>query len=127
MMNNKGQVLVMFVILLPLILLLISLVVDMGMLYSEKRNVDNNVKSAITYGLENIDDNNIKFKINNLLKENISDIDSLYIDVTDNKITVNLIKKQTSIFNIVNLKKAYQINSKYVGYLNEGKIELLKE
>lgn len=123
-MNSKGQVLVVFIILLPLILLFVSLIIDVGVLYSEKRNVDNNVKSTIEYGLKHIEKDNTKKIMSDLLKENIDDIDSLYIDIQNSKITVTLVKKQRSIFN---LKQSSEIRSSYVGYIKEDKIKLIKE
>lgn len=126
-MNNKGQVLTAFIILLPLILMLFTIVLDVGMLYTEKRRVDNNVKSTINYGLKHIEDETLKSKLTKLLTDNIDDIDSVYIDIEQNKITINLVKTQKSIFNAINLKKSYEIKSNYVGYINEDKIKLIKE
>ncbi|MEG2993274.1 MAG: pilus assembly protein, partial [Bacilli bacterium] len=91
MMNNKGQVLVLFVLILPLLISLMCIVVSFGNQYLVKRNVDNNIKQAIKYGLKHLDDENVKSKMSYLLKENITDIDSLYIDVSNNKITVSII------------------------------------
>ena len=42
-MNNKGQTLVTFIIILPILLIILALVVDLGFIYIEKRNIDNNV------------------------------------------------------------------------------------
>lgn len=127
MMNNKGQVLAVFIILLPIVLLIFCLLVDLGMLYLEKRTIDNNLKSTISYGLNHFDDDNIEFKMGQILKENISDIDSLYIDIDENKIHITLVKKQPSLFEITSLKSNYEIKISYTGYLNDNKIELIRK
>ena len=66
-MNNKGQSLVIFVLILPLILALMGICIDIGIINSEKRKIENNVKSTITYGLNNIEDKNINNKMRKLL------------------------------------------------------------
>lgn len=126
MMNNKGQVLVVFIILLPIVLLCFCMVVDLGILHLEKRTIDNNIKSTIKYGLKHVSDENIEFKMGQILKENIGDIDSLYIDVDDNKINITLVK-QHSLFAVTNLKANQEIKVGYTGYLKDDKIELIRK
>jgi Flp pilus assembly protein TadG len=41
MKDSRGQVLVAFVLLIPVILMLLALIVDVGFLYVEKRKTDN--------------------------------------------------------------------------------------
>lgn len=127
MMNNKGQVLVVFIILLPIVLFCFCMVVDLGILHLEKRTIDNNIKSTIKYGLKHVSDENIEFKMGQILKENIGDIDSLYIDVDDNKINITLVKRQPSFFAVTNLKANQEIKVGYTGYLKDDKIELIRK
>ena len=51
-MNNKGQTLVVFVILLPLILLIFVGLIDIGNLYINKRNINNILDKAVEYKKE---------------------------------------------------------------------------
>lgn len=74
-MNNKGQVLVIFVILLPIFLLLLTFVVDYGLLSIEKRKVDTNTHDAIEYYLENIDDHDVYNKTMKLIESNLKDVE----------------------------------------------------
>ena len=69
-MNNKGQVLIIFVIMLPIFLMVLALVVDLGLLSIEKRKIDNNAYDAVEYYLKNND----KEKTIKLLENNLSDI-----------------------------------------------------
>ncbi len=122
MMNNKGQVLVIFIILLPLIVLMFGLLIDYGNLANEKRKIDNNIKETLKFGIKHINDENIKQDLEQLLKENIDDINSLELLIEDKKITITLTKKYKSLFNLKN----YNINTTYRAYLKDDKIEILK-
>lgn len=95
-MNNKGQVLVVFVILLPILLLIFTFVVDVGLLSIEKRKISNNTYDAVEYYLENLD----KEKTINLLNSNLEDIK---IDIIDEDIYVIIYveKNYKGIFNII--------------------------
>lgn len=95
-MNNKGQVLVVFVILLPILLLIFTFVVDIGLLSIEKRKISNNTYDAVEYYLENLD----KEKTINLLNSNLEDIK---IDIIDEDIYVIIYveKNYKGIFNII--------------------------
>ena len=95
-MNNKGQVLVVFVILLPILLLILTFVVDIGLLSIEKRKISNNTYDAVEYYLENLD----KEKTINLLNSNLEDIK---IDIIDEDIYVIIYveKNYKGIFNII--------------------------
>ena len=53
--NNKGQSLVMFIILIPIFLLIITLVYDVGNALYEKNRLSNTSYMVIEYGLDNID------------------------------------------------------------------------
>ena len=60
--NNKGQSLVMFILILPIILLLIVLVVDIGSIMVKKQELDNVNQLTIEYGLDHISNQEIESK-----------------------------------------------------------------
>ena len=62
-MNNKGQTLAIFVILLPIILFLIAVAIDMGNFLVQKNKYEDEVKNTIKYGLKHLDDEDISNKI----------------------------------------------------------------
>ena len=125
-MNKRGQVLVAFVLLLPIMFMLIGLVIDCGYLYIEKRNIDNNVKDALEYGLKHIDSNNIEDKMKKQLSLNIKEIEKLDVSISDKIIEIELEKSKKSIFTLVFSKHKYQISSHYKGYIKEEKIVIRK-
>ncbi len=74
--NNKGQSLVAFILLIPFISLLLIMVIDYGMMIYEKKQLDSVLTDSIEYGLNNIQKDNIKEDIQNLIYRNI-DLDSI--------------------------------------------------
>ena len=63
--NNKGQSLVMFVLIIPIILLILVLIYDVGNALYEKNRMSNTNYLATNYGLDNID------SINEFLSDSI--------------------------------------------------------
>ena len=104
-MNNKGQTLVIFVIILPIILILLTLVVDLGILHIEKRKIENNVLSASEYYLENITDLDIENKVRNLIDKNVKELDSISIEENVDDIEIKVIKKNNSLYNVISDKE----------------------
>lgn len=86
-MNNKGQVLVIFVIFIPIIILIFTLIVDIGNMYIEKRNINNNLKYAVEYSNKN------STNIEEILNKNLNNIE---INYNEEEIIVS--KKYKGIF-----------------------------
>ena len=118
-MNNKGQTLVIFVIILPILLIMLTLVIDLGLLYIEKRNIDNNVYDGVLYYLENIEENNIKDKTYKLLNKNIKD-SNIFIDEEENYVEITVSKGRKSLYSIIS--NSTDINVSYKGLKENKKI-----
>ena len=110
-MNNKGQVLVVFIILLPIFLLILGFVIDYGMLSIEKKNVDENTYDAVKYYIENIDDIDIEDKVKKILNSNLDNID-INISTNENFVEIIVNKEYEGIY-----KSLYDgnIEVKYMG------------
>ena len=125
MLNNKGQSLILFVLFIPILLLVMVLVVDIGNVISLKTELDNISNIVLDYGLDNLEKENLQSDLENLVKLNKNDIDKVKIKIEENKIYVFLEESNEEIFlglvdvSIVSLK------SSYVGYIenNEKRIE----
>lgn len=124
-MNRKGQVLALFVILLPLILMCVTLIIDTGLLYMEKRHVDMVVKDTTEYGMENIESVTEK-ELYDLLDRNIDDIKDKKIVINNGilKITVSLNKK--SVFANIFGEERYEIKSTYKGMIEQNSIRIVR-
>ena len=94
--NNKGQSLVMFVLIIPIFLLILTLVYDVGNAIYEKDRLSNTNYLTIEYGLNNIDtvtENDLK----NLIEQNTSNLKYIYVTIEENQIEIKMEKDAKSI------------------------------
>lgn len=101
MLNNKGQSLVIFVIVLPILLLFISYVFDVITINYE-RNRLNNIAVQIKDNVNTLTDDEIVILVN----KNDKEID---VDIKENEIKLS--KNIKSIFNKITKQEYYNINS----------------
>ena len=116
-MNNKGQTLVLFVLILPIIIFIMLLVIDVSNMFITKQELNNINKIVLNYGLDIIEEENIDRKLEELINKNIS-VNEHTIRI-DNGIIEIEIKK--NIQGIVTKKKIYEVKSTYKGYIEEDK------
>ncbi len=118
-MNNRGQSLILFVLLIPVVFLILLMVYDIGSMVLLKNELNNINYMVMDYGVSHIEDENIDTTLTDLIIKNKHDasvkieiIDSkLYIDISDN------IDNKLSLFNKIS---AFSIKSSYVGYMEEN-------
>ena len=110
MKNNKGQALVEFIIVLPVLLLIIMAIIDFGNIFTKKYSLENHLDAVSNMYNEGQFD-----RINNYVKEN--DLSILY-EREDGFIIINLSKNiniNTPILNNI-LGKNYKITTSRVIY-----------
>lgn len=124
-MNNKGQVLVAFILMIPIILLMCVSITDVGLMNIENRRVNNTVRNSVKYGINNLDKTNIKDTMKSLIMDNLKNVDSVSIDVDiDNSYAKATVKvKYKGLINITNR----DITSSYYANINDGKVTINKE
>ena len=107
--NEKGQSLALFVIFLPVIMMIGTLVIDIGLANYNKHKLDEISKSVLDYGLNNIDNDPYSNMVD-LIYQNDSDIDSYVIDMyLDNRKIKLVIKKATKgVFGSIIVKEIYK-------------------
>ena len=115
-MNNKGQTLVVFVLFLPVLVIVITMIINKSNMYYDKRNMENIAKEAINYGLSNIEDENIEDKIKIFISKNIDCEKEVKIE--DSEIRVTLIKENKTIKKILGYGN---IKIKYKGKIEDNK------
>lgn len=123
-MNNKGQALVIFVLVLPLIILIIAGVMEMGKLSLTKNEYENSIIDTINYGLDNLDKENVKEKMMTLLDKNISGTKN--VEISDGVIKVHVTSNLDGMFSKL-FKSQYDINLTYKGSITDGKKKIVKE
>lgn len=111
--NNKGQSLVMFIIIIPIFVLLFTLVYDVGSAIYEKNKLSNINYMVVEYGLSNIDTVNTD-DLTDLINKNDSDIDDISIFIDNNVINIKLTKESHGLignlfkFNLVDITSQYE-------------------
>ena len=123
-MNNKGQSLITFVLIFPIIFLIVLALYDIGNIAILKNELNNINYLAIDYGLDIIDDENIQTKLTNLIKKNKNDIDNINIDIENNQINITL--KSNITLKIINTN-IHTIESSYKGYIDENNQKVIKK
>ncbi len=110
--NNKGQSLVMFVVILPVIIMILMMVVDIGKMVNLKSELDNINYIAISYGLDNISDDDIQDKIRKLIYKNKLGIDEVKIEIDDGEVDITLVDGIDLILfkesNILRVRSSYR-------------------
>ena len=119
MSNNRGQSLVLFVLIIPIVLLVIVGIVDIGKISLLKEELDNINYITIDYGLDNLDKNDINEDLETVIKKNKTDIEKINIEIDNKQIKIVL----EDNVNLVLLKNSniLSIKSSYIGYLDEDK------
>lgn len=124
-MNKRGQVLVVFLIALPLILLIFASIVDNGYTYIAKRKIENEVKQAIRYRFDTEDDVNI---IESKIKSNLEKYDTENkVFISENYIKIELVYERKNIFDLLLNKSATKISIHYNGTLENGEVVIRKD
>ena len=121
-MDSKGQSLVIFILILPILLLLFALIWEIGNLSITLNKYENEIKDTIEYGLNHLDNENLENILTNLLKENIEGDISVSID--NKVIKINVKQKYDALFNF---NHKFDINITYHGYIENEKMIIQKE
>ncbi len=122
-MNNRGQVLLISIIILPVILLILTLIIDLGLVQKEKTKMTSITKTIIKevykydYDLQ---------RIVELYSKNDLKYDSINSSYNDGKLNIIIKKKVKGIFgNLINLNQ-YNLEINLTGYLENDKLIIEK-
>lgn len=125
--SNQGQALVIFVIFIPVILMIGTFVIDLGMAKYNDYRLEEVTKEVLSYGLKHIDQDPYDNMVD-LLYQNDDLIDNYSIDIQkdENTIKISVDKATKGLFGSVIGKEIYKEKSSYVGYLSDDKIIIKK-
>lgn len=135
MLNNRGQSLVLFVVVLPILLLILVLVIDIGKVISLKQELNNINEIVLDYGIDYLNDSfnndinnisSIENELVNLIKLNKDDIDVINVRIDDDKINIILEDNVNGLLSSVIDISVFEIKSCYVGYIDNGKKRIEK-
>lgn len=111
--NNKGQALVTFILIIPIILLILVLVYDVAGALYEKNRLSNTSFLAEEYALDNIDNVDENDIINYILK-NSDNLNKISVIIKDNVIDIELGKNIKGVFgrsfnfDLIEIKAVYR-------------------
>ena len=125
--NNKGQSLVMFIVLIPIVLLVFTLVYDVGNAIYEKERLSNTNYMTIEYALDNINNVNENDLIELIMKNN-SNLSSISVIIDNNVINIKISKNIREIIGKMFDFDLIEARSEYTGKLTSDgkKIERIK-
>ena len=109
--NNKGQSLVMFICLLPILLLIVLAIVDVSRMVIEKNKLNNINNIAIWYYSNHKEDDDVTERIISLVKRNDEDI--INVRINKDKNTIYLDKKIDSTMGKIIGISEYEIVCEY--------------
>lgn len=109
--NNKGQSLVMFICLLPILLLIVLAIVDVSRMVIEKNKLNNINNIAISYYSSHKEDDDVTERIISLVKRNDENI--INVRINKDKNTIYLDKKIDSTMGKIIGISEYEIVSEY--------------
>ena len=126
-MNNKGQSLISFVLIIPIILMILFMVYDIGNMVLLREKLDNVNYLVIDYGLDKLDDDNLSKKLNDMLKKNSSDTINIAISISDGKIDILLEDRIENKLSLINKFRVFSVKSHYIGYIENDKKIIRKD
>ncbi len=110
-MNNKGQTLILFVLLLPLLLLLMAFVIDTGMILKEKTKLDSTLRTVLKTTYKDKEEENYEERLTKLLEENEIPCTNMELERKENKIRLQITYEKESIFGKIIGLNTYKIKS----------------
>ena len=119
--NNKGQSLVMFVMILPILLMIIMMVIDIGKMVQRREELDSINYILVDYGLDNIEINNLEDKLREILDKNDKSIDIVKINIDKESLEVEVILRDEVDLLILKDNKLFRVKSDYVGRIVDNK------
>lgn len=126
--NNKGQTLVMFIVIIPILISIMVLVIDLGSAFTKKQELNNVNKLVIEYGLDNLDQENLESDLTSYITMNAKDLSNVKVTVENNTINVTTKAYIDGIISKALNIDGFEIVSEYHGYLSgkEKRIERVK-
>jgi len=122
-MNNKGQTLVLFVILIPVLLLVFVCFYQIGSIGLDKRKIEDSIETALEYGVDHVDSELLYVSMREIITESNNGVrdNNIDIDVLGDEITI-VVKKKYKVAFIVDEEKVYS----YTGKKVNDKVEIVE-
>lgn len=126
-MNNKGQALVLFILILPLLLIVLGMVVDLGMIGISKKKVDTVVQNILFHSFENREektDEDLMSEMDRLITINLGAVNRK-IEIGEH-IYITVEKKMEPLFPSLLKQKYLNYKVTYEALLDNDKIQIVR-
>ncbi len=117
-MNNKGQSLVLFILLIPILICCFTLIFDSALIIAENNRLINITNNSLKYLIE--DNKNIK-DVEKYISKNDKNIKIL--EITND--SVHLKKHVTCYFGKIIGYEYYEFETNYEGYIEDGVLKII--
>ncbi len=123
-MNNKGQTLVLFLFVMPLIFLILVAFYQFGSAELEKKKIASSVEEVVRYGMDYKEEEDIEEKMVTMFQKSFPNIKNEFIEVkVENEKVSMTVKKEYAIL----FMARPMIRVSYVGENIDGKVQIIKE
>lgn len=124
--NNKGQSLVLFVLIIPILIGIMAMVIDIGNVVYNRQDLDNINKIVLEEGLNDINNPNVVNEIQELAKLNNKDI-IFKVKFSDMEFYIESSYYVKGIFSNIFDTNGYLVKSIYKGYIDENNKHIIKK
>ena len=125
-MNNKGQSLVLFILIIPILTGIMALVIDAGKVFTTKSNQENTLELVLTYGLEDMKKDTLHEEdLEEFIHKNLEKNKNT-INIEQEIITVSTKGEVEGIFSKLLGFNNFKVETELIGYLEEDKIKIEK-
>lgn len=123
-MNNRGQTLVLFLFLLPVLFLIFMAVYQMGTIELEKRKIEEMVEETVRYGIDHWSEEETEEKMFEMVDKSIAKVtrNNVEIKIETGSVRMTVTKEYPILF-----LKQQKIKITYVGTNIDGKVQVIKE
>ena len=117
--NNRGQALVLFVVIIPMFLLVMYVLINIGRMAFFRNELDSINYIAIDYGLDNLEEEDLIDKLKEIINKNDSSITNISIDCGENQLIIELEDNYKLL--LFNTKSIFKVKSSMIGKIENDK------
>ena len=125
--DNKGQTLIMFVILIPVLLILMALVIDIAYLYRENAKLQSTTKTVIKDLYDKKNNDNIEELVLELYKKNNINTKNLKVQTNNEYLKIINTYEIDSVFGKVIGIKKYEVKVSLKGFNDKNRLLITEE
>lgn len=114
-MNNRGQALVVFIIMIPIFFMLLGVVIDISYASYEKRKIENNIKYVVRTSFDKRLDEE---KIEDLILTNLDDVKEYKVYYDSNSLNIYVKAKVNGVFSNLFNNPIKNIEVNYKAYFD---------